>query len=135
VLLRASGVRNHNNTKTFRGTDGPAIEWADGTKLWYQNGRRHRTDGPAVEWTSGNREWYQNDKFHRTDGPAIEYANSDRLWYQNGKLHRTDGPAVEMASGTKEYWVEGKRVESLPDNCAGKIVEIDGKRYKLLELL
>jgi hypothetical protein len=30
---------------------------ADGTKVWWLDGRRHRTDGPAIEYTSGHNEW------------------------------------------------------------------------------
>ena len=40
--------------------DGPAVEWADGSKAWWQNNRRHRLDGPAREWADGTNEWWQN---------------------------------------------------------------------------
>ena len=40
--------------------DGPAVEWADGTKIWYQNDQPHRLDGPAVEWANGTKAWYLN---------------------------------------------------------------------------
>ena len=40
--------------------DGPAIEYADGGKFWYQNGQRHRLDGPAIEYTNGTKYWFQN---------------------------------------------------------------------------
>ena len=43
-------------------TDGPAIEYADGSKWWYIHGQRHRTDGPAVECANGHKEWYIKDK-------------------------------------------------------------------------
>ena len=39
-------------------TDGPAVEWSDGYKSWYINGKRHRTDGPAIERLNGSKEWY-----------------------------------------------------------------------------
>jgi hypothetical protein len=32
-------------------TDGPAIEYADGTKCWYIKGELYREDGPVVEWS------------------------------------------------------------------------------------
>ena len=38
--------------------NGPAVEYADGTKFWFQNGQKHRTDGPANEWADGTKEWY-----------------------------------------------------------------------------
>ena len=112
----------------------------DGTKRWwYHNGNLHRTDGPAVEYASGTKFWYQNGNLHRTDGPAVEYANGRKRWYQNNKLHCTDGPAVEYADGTKSWFLNGvelteaewlKKVNPAP--CDGKIVEVDGKRYKLV---
>ena len=40
--------------------DGPAIIWADGTKIWYKNGLRHREDGPAVDTVYGNQQWFIN---------------------------------------------------------------------------
>ena len=43
---------------------GPAFISADGHKYWYQKGLRHRTDGPAVEWPGGIRVWFiNNEKF------------------------------------------------------------------------
>ena len=37
---------------------------------WYRNamGQLHRDDGPAVEWSNGTKSWYQNGLRHRTDG-------------------------------------------------------------------
>jgi len=40
--------------------DGPAIEWGDGSKMWFVNGKRHRLDGPAIEGVSGNNAWCIN---------------------------------------------------------------------------
>ena len=64
--------------------DGPAIEHADGSKLWYVDDKRHRTDGPAVEWADGSKVWHVNGKLHRLDGPAIDLNGGDRSWYVNG---------------------------------------------------
>ena len=54
---------------------------------WYFNSARelHRTDGPAVEWTDGTKFWYQNSLLHRTDGPAVEWNDDSMEWYINGK--------------------------------------------------
>ena len=44
-----------------------------GTRRYYNSaGQLHRTDGPAVEYSNGDRVWYQNGFLHRIDGPAIE---------------------------------------------------------------
>jgi len=71
--------------KIFHREDGPAGEYANGSKEWYLNGKRHREDGPAVEWADGDKSWHLNGKRHREDGPAIEYADGDKSWYLNGK--------------------------------------------------
>ena len=54
---------------------------------WYRNamGQLHRDDGPAVEWSNGTKSWYQNGLRHRTDGPAIEYLDSGKVWFINGE--------------------------------------------------
>lgn len=46
-----------NSTGDFHRTDGPAIEWADGSKYWMIGGLHHRTDGPAVVYSDGLTEW------------------------------------------------------------------------------
>jgi hypothetical protein len=102
--------------------DGPAIEWADGTKYWYLNGKLHREDGPAIECPNGTKSWYLNGRRHREDGPAIEYDNGTKMWYLNGKYHR------------EEEWK--KKVTQLknPCSCDDKVVIIDGKKYKLVAM-
>ena len=65
-------------------TDGPAVEYNNGTKHWYINGKRHREDGPAIEYNDGSKEWWINGKPHREDGPAVEYSTGDKSWYLNG---------------------------------------------------
>jgi len=44
----------------------------------------HRHDGPAVEWFDGTKAWWVDGKRHRLDGPAIEYADGDKFWYVDG---------------------------------------------------
>jgi len=85
---------------------------------------------------NGDKFWYLNYKCHREDGPAVEYANGNKFWYPNGKRHREDGPAIEWADGTKMWYLDGEKVteqEVMKSSCVGKIVEIDGKKYKLEE--
>ena len=74
----------YNNTGELHRDNGPAVEWADGDKCWYQNGLRHRTDGPASVSPGGYKTWYQNGQRHRTDGPAIEYPTGHKRWFING---------------------------------------------------
>jgi hypothetical protein len=90
--------------------DGPAIECADGGKIWHIEGKRHRLDGPAVEYSGGYKAWYVDGKLHRLDGPAIECADGYKLWYVDDKRHRLDGPAIECADGYKVWYVDDKRL-------------------------
>jgi len=87
--------------------DGPAYEYANGSKEWWVNGKRHRVDGPAIEFQDGYKAWLLNDKLHREDGPAIEYGNGTKEWWVNGNLHREDGPAIERASGNESWYLKG----------------------------
>jgi hypothetical protein len=87
--------------------DGPAVEYPDGDKSWYINGKRHREDGPAAEYANVGKFWYVDGKLHREDGPAIEFAGGHKEWYVDGKLHREDGPAVEYADGSKFWYLDG----------------------------
>ena len=91
-------------------------------------------------YDNGVKEWLLNDKLHREDGPAIVCTNGTKFWYLNGKLHRENGPAVIHANGDKCWYLNGKLVteaeherqtQAKQDDCSGKVVEIDGKKYKL----
>ena len=77
-------VRYYNDLGQLHRTDGAAIERANGSKVWYLNGKRHREGGPAIEWNNGYKEWRLNDLLHREDGPAVVYSNGDERWYLNG---------------------------------------------------
>ena len=69
--------------KVLHRENAPAVEYAAGTKCWYQNGLRHRTDGPAVEWCDGTKEWYINGEelteaeFLAATQPVIEMTVAD----------------------------------------------------------
>ena len=70
-----------------------------------------------VKVTNPETEWFNlNGEHHREDGPAVEYTNGDKYWFINGKL------LTET-----EF---NQRTES----CNNKIVEIDGKKYKLTQI-
>jgi len=98
----------NNNKSKSKATVGP-----DGTIRWRnEEGLLHRDDGlPAVEGANGIRLWWSNGDLHREGGlPAIEGVNGLKEWYENGQHHRDGGlPAVVRADGHKEWWVNGKR--------------------------
>jgi len=47
-----------NLKKQFHRLDGSAIEYVNGDKEWWVDGKHHRADGPAIEWTNGYRFWF-----------------------------------------------------------------------------
>jgi hypothetical protein len=93
--------------------------------------------------------FYYSDKAmtiaHREDGPSVIYLNAgysggSKMWHRNGMLHRDDGPAVEFGDGRRSWYISGYRLteeefNNAPEVCSksydGKIVEVDGKKYKL----
>jgi hypothetical protein len=79
-----------NKSGKLHRLEGPAAEYSDGQKSWYQNGLRHRLDEPAVEGNNGEKEWWINGLLHREDGPAVIYQDGrERWWYINHVLYKT----------------------------------------------
>ena len=70
----------------------------------------------------------------------VKVSDSKTEWYNlNGELHREDGPAIEFADGDKSWYINGQRLTETEFNqrtqsCNNKIVEIDGKKYKLTQI-
>ena len=117
VTVDSQGTVHWRDLKTdkIHRVDGPAIEYADGSKEWYVNGKRDRADGPAVEWASGAKFWFVNGERHRTDGPAIEWAGGYKSWFLNGVRYTESEFNAKINSGS----------------CEGKEIEIDGVTYTL----
>ena len=112
--------------------DGPAKEYPNGHKEWWFEGKRHRTDGPAVEYSDGEKHWYKEGKLHREGGPAIERVNGTKHWYKEDKLHREDGPAKEYADGTKYWFKEG--YQYFEEEWKVKVQELKEPKTKVLKL-
>ena len=51
----------------------------------YESHLAHREDGPAYEYANGDREWYQDGKLHRLDGPAYRIKSTEPSWYIDGE--------------------------------------------------
>jgi len=97
----------YDNSKMLHRVDGPAIEYADGRKDWFIDGKRHREDGPACEWVNGDTSWYFDGKLHRVNGPTVEWADGSKYWWIDGNRHRLDGPARIYSNGYKDWWIDG----------------------------
>ena len=122
--------------KIYHRENGPAIEWADGDKWWYLNGKRHREDGPAHEWYAGSKSWWLDGKLHREDGPAFEWTNGSKYWYLNGRRHHENGPAVEWADGSKLWYLNGVEYSETQFNEKMNLkpkININGREFTIEE--
>jgi len=91
----------------------------EGTTRWYKDAKCevfHRENGPAVEYADGTKLWLHNGNRHRDNGPAFEFANGEKRWYLNGvqlteaEFLATTQPVVELTVADIEKLV-GKRVK------------------------
>jgi hypothetical protein len=71
-------------------------------------------------YEDGRKECLFNGQLHREDGPAYEGANGSKAWFLNGEYYNE-----------KDFHAEMARRKGTKTTCEGKIVEIDGKKYKL----
>jgi hypothetical protein len=62
--------------------------YENGNKNWYnEKGQYHREDGPAIEYANGYKVWYKGGRCHRVDGPAVEHITGDKDYYLDGVKH------------------------------------------------
>ena len=63
------------------------VKMGDMTFYYYKDPAHliiHRDDGPAIEYKNGSKEWWRDGKRHRADGPAVEFVNGENsYWYNN----------------------------------------------------
>jgi hypothetical protein len=85
IDINGSKIWKNKKGEIHRDNDLPAIEYYNGTKVWYQYGKRHRdNDLPAIEFIDGTKEWYQYGKRHRDNGkPAFVAFNGNKEWFIN----------------------------------------------------
>jgi hypothetical protein len=95
-ILNFNHVSYHKEgTNVLHREDGPALEFNDGTKIWFFNGKKHRIDGPAYETLKGFKEWWTHGEIHREDGPARIGSDVGFEWWLKGRFFPT-----------KESWFE-----------------------------
>ena len=69
----------------------------NGDRYWYKGdikegkGYFHRLDGPAIEYKDGGKEWWVNGKCHKEDGPAfIDYGGVEYYYLNNIPLTKKE---------------------------------------------
>ena len=81
-------------------------------------------NGNEIYCENSNRYWYRWE--YDSNGNVIYSEDSDEYWWKR-----------EYDSNGNEIYYEnshGYIVDNRPKSCEGKVVEIDGKKYKLTEV-
>ena len=93
--------------------------YEDRTEWYNEQNQLDREDGPAIEYANGSKYWYRNDQCHREGGHAIEFADGTKYWYLNGQNlskeefnQRTSKPVSDCSGKVVE--IDGKRYELKP---------------------
>lgn len=56
------------------------ISWRNNEQVY------HRVNGPAVQNANGTEVWFIDDIIHRERGPALMYPNGEKQWWRHGEL-------------------------------------------------
>jgi len=65
----------------------------------------HREDGPAIEYVNGDRAYYQHNLLHRLDGPAFHHISGYGAWYYQGqRLDCETQEEFETLLKLKAFW-------------------------------
>ncbi|MCA8354219.1 hypothetical protein [Burkholderia cepacia] len=108
-------IRWYKNDILHR-TDGPAIEYPDGSQAWFSNGVRHRSGEPAYVGADGSEEWWVRGvnigKQIFIFQKFIFMLNLDsqkilKEYLVNGMRHNEDGHAVMYFNGTRAWYLNG----------------------------
>ena len=102
-------------------------------------------NGNIIYIENSNGDWYKSE--YDSNGNEIYFGNSTRYWHKreydsNGNIiycENSDGywsKSEYDSNGNIIYYKnsDGEIRDNRPKGCEGKVVEIDGKKYKLTEL-
>ena len=132
------------------------VDVENNREVWYKENTKeyHRENGPAyiLYYENGAKQfenYHLNNKLHNENGPAsIHYDMDGNLTYQQWstkrKFHNENGPAriwynKDGSIKDRQWWIDDKQLTEEEFNnrkksCGGKVVEIEGKKYKLVEV-
>ena len=81
-------------------------------------------NGKETYYETGNGNWYRRE--YDKDGLETYYENSDGNWYR----------CEYDENGNETYYEDsyGYKGGTKRSSCSGKVIEVDGKKYKLMEL-
>jgi len=112
------------NVKDFpfiiKDKNGNEIYYEDSHGFWHK--RECDSNGKVIYSEDSNGWWYKNE--YDSNGNKIYYENSTGYWEKS----------EYDSNGNKIYWENsnGEIRDNRPKGCEGTVVEIDGKKYKLI---
>ena len=107
---------------TIKDKNGNEIYWEDSDGYWRKY--EYDSNGNPIYFEYTDEYWSKWE--YDSNGNQIYSENSNRDWWKR-----------EYDSNGKEiYWEDsnGYIIDNRPKGCEGKVVEIDGKKYKLTEI-
>ena len=112
------------NVKEFpfeiKDKNGNEIYSEDSNGYWRK--RERDSNGTEIYYENSTGSWCKRE--YDSNGNEIYYEFSDGYWYKN----------EYDSNGNLIYWENsyGEIIDNRPKGCEGKVVEIDGKKYKLI---
>jgi hypothetical protein len=83
------------------------------------------SNGNQIYYESSNGFWYKCE--YNSNGNQIYFESSDGFWIKYEYDSNSNQIYFESSNGT----IDDKRPKQ---SCNGKVIEVDGKKYKLIEL-
>ena len=78
---------------------------SNGSNFYYKNGKSHRDDDlPAIEFFNGNKEWYIEGRLHRIDGPALIWKNKIKWFYEGKEINCSNQKDFERIINLNLFW-------------------------------
>ena len=105
----------------IRDKNGNEIYSEDSNGYWRK--RERDSNGTEIYYENSTGSWCKRE--YDSNGTEIYYEFSDGYWYKN----------EYDSNGNLIYWENsyGEIIDNRPKGCEGKVVEIDGKKYRLTE--
>ena len=94
-------------------------QFSDG--YWYK--RECDSNGKEIYYENSDGFWHKRK--YDSNGNQIYFENSKGYWYKNE--YDSNGNVIYVENS------DGKIIDNRPKGCEGKVVEIDGKKYRLTE--
>ena len=107
------------------------IKDANGKQTYYEESNgfwrkyEYNADGNETYYDNSTGYWHKYE--YNADGNETYYENSTGYWWK----------AEYNADGNETYYEDSKGVKKgtpRSQSCNGKVIEVDGKKYKLMEL-